>query len=309
MKKPHMPVSRISALTIAILSFSLSSAAAQAWLQPAGSYYFKFSSSYLSTEEEFNFKGDRQPIFAEDLSRMDTSFRDISFTAYLEYGLSPNLTIVGSVPFKILTAKETRSPSPAFPLLRNERTNGGLGDVFAGARVPVLRRPFALSVQAGVKIPLGYEKEPDNEGPPLGSGEVDAEVQLLYGQSLYPIPAYLSAGVGYRVRGGELHDEILYSAEGGYTFGALSLKLRFDGLQSTEDPPDIGGATLTTPLPGGGGAVNNVIVGDQDVFKLTPGVTYAFDENFSVSGELFHTLAGKDTVAGTAVSIGLVFSR
>lgn len=294
---------------------------AQAWPQNPGGYYFKVSGSYLSTDEEFNFNGDRKPVLNEDGSKMDTSFRDISFSAYLEYGWLDYLTIVASVPFKIVTSKETRSLGGLSPT-RNELTNGGLGDLFLGARTPLLRRPFVLSVQGGVKLPLGYEQNPDNEGPPLGTGEVDAEFALLYGQSLWPLTAYISAGAGYRLRGGSgardlatvgaiggLNDEIFYNVEVGYTAGPVFFKVRFDGLQNTEDPPDLSGAGTINPLPGGGGSRIEVVAGDQNVFKLTPGITYSVGENVALSAELFHTLAGKNTVTGTAVSLGVVYAR
>ena len=285
-------------------------ALAQAWLQAVDGYYFKVSASFLSTDEAFDFRGDRTPVF-EDSAKTDTSFRDISFSAYLEYGVTDYLTLVASVPFKIVTSKETSMG------IRNVRTNGGLGDLFIAARTPILKNP-AVSVQAGIKVPLGYEQNPDNGGPPLGTGEADAEVQLLYGQSLWPIPAYVSAGAGYRFRGGSgardlatvgaiggLNDEIFYHVEAGYTAGQVFLKLRLDALLNTEDPPDLSPEAQMTAS----GSPIEVVAGDQDIIKLTPGVTYTVGGNVALNVELFHTLSGKNTVTGTAISLGVVYTR
>ncbi len=295
------------AFALMLLPHFAAPALAQAWLQETGSYYFKVSASYLSADEEFNFEGDRKPVLNEDGSKMNTSFRDISLTAYLEYGWKDYLTLVASVPYKIVTTMETRASG-----FRIEPTNGGLGDFLIALRAPLLRKPFVLSVQGGLKLPLGYEQDPDNDGAPLGTGEVDAEFQLLYGQSLWPIPAYISAGFGYRIRGGSgtrdlatvgaiggLNDEIFYNVEAGYTLGRVFVKLRFDALQSTEDPPDLSG----------GGSRLEVVAGDQDVYKLTPELDYNFNENFAISTELFHIFAGANTVAGPAVSVAVVFKR
>jgi hypothetical protein len=289
---------------LAAIAIVAGRAGAQAWVQPRDGYYFKVFASYLRTEEEFDFRGRRQDIFAQDTTRTDTSFRDVSFTAYLEYGVTERLTIVGSVPFKILTAMERESLA-GLPARDNTRTNGGLGDLSLAVRTPIVQGPSALAVQGGVKIPLGYEKKPDNGGPPLGTGEVDFEIQVAGGRSLYPVPAYVSGGAGYRRRSGSAHDEIIYNVEAGYTAGQVSMKLRFDGLQSTVAPPDIGAAQASTAL----GGVNIVIVGDQDIFKVSPGVVITLNDSAALSADLFHTLAGKDTVTGTTFSLGLVFRR
>jgi hypothetical protein len=282
---------------------------AGAWVKPQGGYYFKISTSYFETTEEYNFLGDQQEIFAENALTSNTSFRDFSITTYLEYGLFDALTLVGTVPFKILTSKESELLAPGFPSRRITRTNGGLGDLRVALRTPIIRRPVVLSVQGGVKIPLGYEKEPDNDGPPLGTGDVDGELHILYGQSLYPVPAYIAASAGYRLRGGTLNDEWVYTAEAGYTLGPVFAKLSFDVLRNTEDPPDIAGATVINPLPGGGGAVPEIIVGDQDVSKISPSLSYAVSGSLSLTAEAFHVLGGKNTVAGTTFSLGLVYER
>lgn len=277
----------------------------QAWVKLGGGYYFKVSASYLDTDEEFNYRGKRQETFADDPTRTNSSFRDVSISAYLEYGMTDALTLVASLPFKILTSKATTS-LPGEPIREASLTNGGLADLWISIRAPLRQRGLAASLQGGVKLPLGYEKDPDNDGPPLGTGELDGEIHLLLGQSLYPVPAYLGASAGYRVRGGPLHDEILYSAEAGYTAGRFFMKLRFDGLQNVEAPPDLSGNFMMTP---GVSTANGVIVGDQDIFKISPTFEYRLDERAALTAEAFHTLAGKNTVAGTTVSIGLVYTR
>lgn len=276
----------------------------QAWVASEGGYYFKLSGSFLYTEEEFDFKGNRQEIFADDPTRSNSSFRDMSLTAYLEYGLSDAFTLVATLPFKVLTSKATTS-IPGEPVRSESLTNGGLADLVVSIRAPLRQSGFAASLQGGVKLPLGYEQDPDNDGPPLGSGEIDAEIHLLLGQSLYPAPMYLGASAGYRVRGGALHDEILYSAEVGYTAGDFFMKLRFDGLQNVEDPPDLSGAGMMPPAT----TTNNVIVGDQDIFKISPTLQYRLNAQTAVAAEAFHTFAGKNTVAGTTFSLGLVYTQ
>jgi hypothetical protein len=277
-------------------------ASGQAWVQEKDGYYFKASGTYLYTTEQFDYQGNRQPIFSEDSTRTDASFREVTISTYLEYGLSDRFTLVATLPFKILTARDTQV-IPGEPVRDVSPTNGGLADLWLSLRTPIAQGGFAASVQAGVKLPLGYEKDPDNQGPPLGTGEVDAEAHLLVGQSLWPIPAYLGASGGYRVRGGAFHDEILFSAEGGYTAGDFFVKIRFDGLVNVEEPPNL---ELVNMIVANGGSA---VVGDQDIFKLSPTVEYRVNEGFAIGADAFHTFAGKNTVTGTTWSLALVWSR
>lgn len=288
-------------------------AAAQAWLQKTDGYYFKLSISYLRSDEQFDFEGNRHPIAADDPAFLDESFRDVSLSAYIEYGLSERFTLVGSLPFKISTTDNSRVPlAPNDPPVPFSLTNGGLSDFWLSLRTGLLQGPTALSVQAGVKTPLGYEDIPDNGGPALGTGEFDAQVDLLFGQSLYPFPAYLGAGVGYRVRGGgDLFDEIVYNIEGGYTYGPMFFKLRFDALQNVKDPPDAAGMAVVTPIPGGGGALSadQPNARNEDSFKLSPTIAYNISDGLGIAAEAYHAFAGKNTIAGTTWTVAVVFSQ
>lgn len=282
-------------------------ARAQAWGQRPGGLYVKTSASFLHTEDEFDFRGARQDIFAEDLTRSDTSFHQVSITQYLEYGLSSRFTLVASVAFKIAATRETLVPIVGAKSLRITRRNTDLADGALFLRTSLLTRPVAVAIQGGVKFPLGYEQSPVNDGPPVGTDEVDGEINVTIGRSLYPLPAYVSGGAGYRLRGGDLHDEVLYDAEAGYNAGRLFLKIRFDALKNTHAPPDIAGATIVTPFPGG--VLNQVIVGDQDIYKLSSETNVTLGGPWSLSAEVFHMLSGKDTVAGTAYSLAVVYAR
>ena len=266
-------------------------ASAQAWGQPPGAYFLKFSGNYLFTREEFSVTGDKQPIAADDVRISDAWFRDVSFYGYVEYGLHERATVVSSLPLKLLTSEFTQDPGGGLPTRRVRVSNSGAGDWWTWLRTPVVTRPLAVAFQSGIKIPL--YSQPPNEGflsvPPLGTGSVDAEVGVYLGLSLYPLSGYTSGGVAYRVRGGDVHDEIPFNIEAGYTFGPLFTKVRLDGVYNTE------------------GVGGSVIAGDENYVKLSPTVAYSFSKHFVLGFEAFHVLAGKNTIAGTAYSLGLVW--
>jgi len=288
-----MPSARTLAVVLCVAWVATPSAdlRAQAWAQTSGGYFAKFSGNYLFTTEEWNVDGNEQDIAADDPRITDAWFRDVSFFAYLEYGLTDRLTLVSSVPFKILTSEFTQNPGGGLPTRRVTLTNRGMGDLWISMRAPVSIQPFACTVQGGVKIPL-YE-QPEEKGfltvPPLGTGSVDAEIGAYLGKSLYPLNAYVSGGIAYRFRGGDVHDEIPFNLEGGYTHRHLFAKVRLEGVRNTEKP---------------GGSV---IAGDEDYLKLSPTVSYSFTDRIVLAFEAFHTLSGRNTLSGTAYSLAVVF--
>jgi len=301
---------RIPKLLMLILLLTLLPASMQAgaWVQKKGGYYLKISGNYLRTTQEFNHRGDKLNILEERLIFEDTSFRDINFNIYYEYGLTDYLTIVGNLPYKVLTTSQ-RELSNYFGSQNKTVTSSGFSDLNLSGRLALIQAPFAISFQGGVKIPLGYEAAPSNDGPRLGTAQMDIEGYLLIGRSLYPLPMYASAAIGYRKRGGRFNDEILFNAETGYTTGDFFFKLYFELLKSTVTPPDIYGQTIITPLPGGGGVLPDIIVGDQDISKISPSISYSINEGMAVQGEIIHILSGKNTISGTTFSLGLVFTR
>ena len=294
-------------LAIAVVVVALARVCfAGAWTQPRGGYYAKISGSYLYTEEELNYKGDRLDLFEEHPGFGDASFRDLGVAVYGEYGHTDRITLVAFLPFKALRAERVALLGGGLLRQREIRNTIGLGDLWLSVRTRLVTEPLIISMQTGLKVPLGYDDQPDNDGPRLGSGDFDGEIQLLAGKSLHPLDAYVSGGVGYRRRGGRLNDEVLYSIEGGYTRGPLLFKAGLDGLMNTKAPPDIYGATVVTPLPGGGGALPDLVVGDQDVLKVIAALIYTRRPGLSLQVELIHTLAGKNTLGGPQLSVGVV---
>jgi len=297
-------------LFITILVFLLgvkSTIQAGAWTQKVGGYYFKIETSYLKATKEFDHNGDKLNILEEQFIYKNASFRDISLRVYGEYGLFENLTVVGKIPFKIYTTQYILDDLYS----RGEvaRSTTGLGDLSAALKFGILNQPFALAVQGGIKIPMGYEKHPDNDGPRLGTGEIDFEGMLLLGSSLHPLPMYIGGGIGYNARGGVLNDEIVYHLETGYTFEKWFFKIYFNGIKNTEDPPDLYGGKIQLPIPGGGGVTPDYMFGDIDINQISFTVSHVLKEGMSIEATLYEILSGKNTVSGRTFSLGLAIYR
>jgi hypothetical protein len=289
-------------LASALVAFAAPAAFSGAWVQKSQSYYFKISASYLYSEKELNFDGDKVDILSGKELLTNTSYSDLGVNVYVEYGLTDRLTLLGVLPFKVLTSKRTEVADVVNLRRQVETINGGLSDLALGLRYPIVVEPFPVSVQGNVKLPLGYDDEPDNNGPPLGSGRADMEAHLLAGVSLYPFPAYVTGGAGYRVRTGDLEDEFLFAVEAGATWKRLMARVGLDGLYSTGNPPDLTRSDT-------GQVSSAVVITNQDILKLTPALGVLLNTDISLVFEAFHVIDGKNTVAGTTYAVGVVYQQ
>lgn len=280
---------------------------AGAWTQSQGGYYLKIETSYLYTTTEFNHEGKKLDILEEKFIYSDASFRDFSLRIYSEYGLLDELTVIGKLPFKAYTTEYFLND--VYTQGKVSRSTLGLGDFNIALKYGILRNPTALSVRGGIKLPLGYEEFPKNDAPRLGTTQIDIEGMLLIGQSFYPLPVYISGGFGYRQRGGDLHDEIIYEFEVGYTWNELFFKIYFNGIKNTTTPKDLYGEELQLPLPGGGGVIPDILYGDQDIHQISFSLNYNFQPGMAIEASIFDVMSGKNTIAGQTFSLGFIFYK
>ena len=278
-----------------------------AWTQPQGGHYLKAAFSFLQTSEEFDHQGQRRAIQEEQFVSSDAAFRDISLRLYGEMGLREHLTLVAQVPVRFLQSERRLLIGGGQVQPWERLRNAGLGDLTIRLRRALVTGTTTLSAQGGLAVPLGYSGVTE-DGPPLGTGELAGELQLLIGQSLHPLPLYLGGAIGYRARRGPLDDEFLYEAEAGGTWRRLSMKLGLSGVQNRSTPPDIAGSTVATPLPGGGGVVPQLIVGDQHWTQVNPSVVVAVSPGLGWQVDWTRTVAGTNTLSGNTLSTALIFT-
>jgi hypothetical protein len=288
---------------LAAAAFAPAEALAGAWTGPPGALYLKIGSSFLATDSEYNHRGDVQDIFAEDPARTDARYREMAATVYGEYGAAPGWSIVAATEIENVRTREDIRFIAAIDPAEAIRTNYGAGDLRLSVRRSLVDGRLALAIQPGVKLPLGYDPTPGNDGAPLGTGRVDAEVLASAGASL-PKGLYLSATTGYRSRGGRWNDQRLAAAELGAAGETLFGKLRVEGTWSTVDPPDVAGRIVEAPAPAA--VLNEVIVGDYDLVALVVESALRIRPGLSVSAGLSRTLSGKNALVGTTWALGLV---
>ncbi len=192
----------IALLTVGILCHS-NFAYAGGWTHPQGKGYFKLSQQIISAESLFFSDGSKGEI--PTVSGYTTSL-------YGEFGLLDRVTLVGYMPFYTNFSVDAEG----------FESTTGVGDWDIGVRIGLLTGgPTVVSLQALAGLPLGNS----GQGVVLwtGDGEFNQHFSLQVGHSLYPVPGYLKAEIGYNNRESDedpvndFADELRYSLEAGYT--------------------------------------------------------------------------------------------
>jgi hypothetical protein len=285
----------VKPFTLAALLLAIAATAwAGPWTRARGTSYTKFAASYLYTTSEYDANGNQVPILTSNPLVQSAAYRDVSLSSYVEYGVRDELTLVASLPFKILTSRRTELSSDANLEREVDVTNAGLADLWVSVRRALLRSRYPVSVEAGVKAPLGYDRSPDNGGPALGTGYPDAEFALSAGYGARHV--YTAVRAAYRVHGGDLDDAAVLAVEVGGHRGAAFAKLEIDVWRSTGEilPLDV---SATTVIP------------NQDVTTLVAAFGAAANEQVSIALEAYHVPAGKNVATGTTVAVALILTR
>jgi len=265
-------------LTVVLVTAFAVPGFAGAWTARQGAFYEKLAFNYYYSHETFSPTGSRGG------TPNNGRFTDYNVSNYLEYGLFDNLTAINSLSYKWLENEDSA-----------RRTKGiGLGDVDLGLRYKLLDsdKVGIVSTQLLVKVPGAY----DTKDPlPLGNGQFDTELRLLYGRSLYPlIPGYGNVEIGYRWRDKDPSDEIRYLVEFGVDVTKhLYTRAKLDGTLSVNNGKKLDGSGNPT-------ATNNFDLGKLDLtlgYKVAPG--------WGLEASYVPALYGQNTAAGATYTLAL----
>ncbi len=261
--------------------FVASTCFAGAWTLQKGKIYDRLAVNYYFADREFDDDGHRKD-FSDN-----GEFRDYNINNYIEFGLTDKITLINSLYYKNIEKEDD---------VRDMETSG-IGDIDLGVKYKLTEGTWGIfSTQALVKIPEAYDEDDDL---PLGNGQYDLELRLLYGRSLYPaIPGYCNFEVGYRWRLDDPSDEIRYLIEFGIDITkSLYGRAKLDGTYSMDNGEhfDEGGNPTTT---------NNFDVGKLD---LTLG--YKINKSWGIEAGYMPAIYGQNIAAGATYTIAVSFQQ
>ena len=202
-----------------------SSAWAGAWCMQPGAFYGKLSYNQYFTVYTFDKHG------SSKRNANGSTFRDINYTFYGEYGLAEKVTLFSSIAYKNLKShlkfiEDSR-------LTSSTKRYHGFGDLELGLKYGLLKEPVVLSCQFLTKTAWFYDR--DEEAPP-GNNQNDYELKLLMGKSLWPFPGYWGLELGYRWRTDNPSDEYRYLLEFGISItDKISFRIKLDGIKSVKN--------------------------------------------------------------------------
>lgn len=172
---------------------------ADAWPRGRKAAYVYVGAAGADSDQAFDPDGERIPFPGRGSRQRRAS-------AYIEVGLSDTATLVVNAPYERVT----------FRGLVNDFTTSGGGDLDLRIRLSRVGAAGVFAVEGGAFIPLGYDLQ---AFPQLGSGKVEPIVNLGFSKGLLWLPSgFVSVQLGHRWRGGELSNELPYSAKLGMFF-------------------------------------------------------------------------------------------
>lgn len=290
----------------------------QAWTQPKGHSYVKMFYGNITSAEQYTFDG-RTTDYVQGLP--GDTYRDRSLYLYTEAGITDNVTVVVSLPYKRTFVRDQAFRFRVF----------GFGTATLGGRMsllPVLgveSSKNAVAVNLTAFVPMGYTR---NYTPSTGTGQVDLQSSIFYGRSFYPFPAYLQIGSGYRIRssqylfsattecrpGSDIHcisdvkpdfgNELVWHAETGVSpfGGALFLQVLTTGTWSITKPTV--GFSANNPLPTHQRYVKAGVGGAIYPFRIINSTTLS---SLGLNVQYFSTPFGRNTINSRDVFVGLEF--
>jgi hypothetical protein len=267
-------------VAVAIITSYTGTGFAGAWTAKQNNFYEKLAFNFYYSTDTFNANGSRHG------TPNNGKFTDYNISNYFEYGLLDNLTIINSLTYKRLENENNTA------ITRGD----GLGDVDLGLRYKFLDsdKVGIFSTQALLKIPGAYSK---NDALPLGNGQFDFEMKLMYGRSLYPwIPGYGNIEFGYRWRAQDPSDEFRYLIEFGLDITKnFYTRVKLDGIMSVDNGKKADSNGNPT-------ATNN-----YDLGKLDLALGYKVAPNWGIEASYVPEVFGQNTAAGSTYTLAVYF--
>lgn len=266
-------------IVVSFFNFS-ASCFAGAWTSNKGEAYNKLGFNYYYTDKIYNGDGDSENF------PLNGEYKDYNLQYYVEYGLTSDLTLISSFYYKYLEKEDDYM----------ESTIWGFSDVDLGLKSKLMGgRMGVLSAQGLIKIPGLYD---ENDPIPLGNGQYDFEIRLLYGLSLIPrFPGYINTEVGYRFRAEDPADEWRYLFEFGMNLGPKAYaRVKLDGIMGAENGEN------TSIIEG-----NPTLTNNFDLGKLDMALGYKLSGKWSTEIGFVPEIYGENTSAGATYSLSLIY--
>ena len=258
---------------------------AGAWTQQKGKGYFQIGSQILRANQFYEPGGNKIDI---------TTLGDYTVTFYGEYGITNDLTVIGSIPFfRRITLNRVEGINSGAELFGGDSKNG-ISDFDIGLKYGIAKfGSTVLSVSLSIGIPVGDTEQ--KNGLYTGDGEWNQQLAVGIGHS-FSGPFYFSADVGFNNRVEGYSDEVRYNLELGYSWQKFIFIMKANGVETLRNGVD-------AVLGGAGGLFAN----NQQYLVFGPEIVYSFNESLGVNAGAVTATRAENVVSGIAYRVGVFF--
>jgi hypothetical protein len=273
----------LTTVLFVVNSFAL----AGGWTQKEGTGFYKLGFEYIRAKNFYEPSGNRVPI---------TPLGDYTVSLYGEFGITDWLTGVGYIPFYKQNTLDKVVGQPSGRVYFEGDRASGFADPDIGVRIALIRNtPIVLSAGVSFGIPIGDSKQAN--GLLSGDGEFNQAVSLQGGYSLYPIPAYATAQVGFNNRTRGFSDEFQYAAQIGYTLDELfTFAVNMQGVESLKNGDD---AVI--------GGMNGIYTNNQSYLEFGGEVSYHITQAYGVSLGAYTATHGRNALSAPKFTVAVFY--
>ena len=274
-------------ILIILSSISFNNLFAGAWTQKKNSGFYKLGLRYINTTNVYDKDGNKVEV---------PKLKNLFLALYGEYGINDQFTLITNL--SLLESIKIEDQIDNGSIVSKGGSNSGIADSEIGLRYRIWQGEGSIiSTELILGLPIG---DTDNKMKLYtGDGEFNQIINILFGQSFYPLPLYLSAQVGFNNRTGGFSDEIRYAAEIGFSFiPSVLFAFKINGTQSLENGNE-------TVLGGGYGFHSN----DQKYLAFGPELSYSITKSFGLTLGIESATNAANVPSALAYSFGVYFKN
>ena len=274
-------------IIIVISLLFINTLVAGAWTQKKNSGFYKLGLRYISATDVYDKDGNKIPV--PELTNLFLAF-------YGEYGINDQLTLIANL--SLLESIKIKDQINNGIIISKGGSNSGIADSEIGLRYKIWQgEGSVLSSELFIGIPIGDTNNKTRLY--TGDDEFNQIINILYGQSFYPLPLYLSTQVGFNNRTGGFSDEFRYAAEIGFNFvPSILIALKIHGIQTMEN----GSKSV---FGGSYGFHSN----DQKYIAFGPELSYSFTKSLGISLGFESAANAANVPSALAYSFGIYFKN
>ena len=174
------------------------------WIQPAHNLYAQIS---------FNVIPEYDLIYLRDGAErlLERNYSDITVQGWLEYGFSPNTTLILSIPYKILKAGDLTPGLNSLPVTQSGSLTAP-GNIEFGIRQSLLTRHILLSAQIFLEFKTSHYDKSTGLRSGYDAAGIAPIISIGYGREKFY--GFLYSGTGFRSN--NYSSSIRGGFEGGY---------------------------------------------------------------------------------------------